>query len=79
VRDAAVILRGERDEKKLIAYLVVDAAEGLATRDLRDYLKSRLPHYMMPSAFVFIASLPLNPNGKLDLGALPAPDYTRPS
>jgi len=78
VRDAAVILRGERDEKKLIAYLVVDAAEGLATRDLRDYLKSRLPHYMMPSAFVFIASLPLNPNGKLDLGALPVPDYTRP-
>ncbi|MEG4809777.1 amino acid adenylation domain-containing protein [Microcoleus sp. F8-D3] len=44
------------------------------TRNLRHYLKQKLPDYMIPIAFVLMKALPLTPNGKIDRRALPAPD-----
>ncbi|MFL6248357.1 MAG: amino acid adenylation domain-containing protein, partial [Thermoanaerobaculia bacterium] len=65
VAQAAVILR----EKQLVAYVA-----GSADIDaLRSELASRLPEYMVPSAFVKLDALPLNTSGKLDRAALPAP------
>ncbi len=64
-------------DRNLIAYLVLDAEKPLAT-ELRNFLKQKLPDYMIPSQFVFLDSFPLTPNGKLDLNALPAPDGARP-
>ncbi|MBI1783997.1 sulfotransferase, partial [Candidatus Sumerlaeota bacterium] len=45
---------------------------------LREHLKTFLPDYMIPSAFVEMQAMPLNANGKLDRAALPAPDPSRP-
>jgi amino acid adenylation domain-containing protein len=65
VQAAVVIARDEQ----LIAYVVGDANE----EQLRQILQQRLPNYMQPAAFVRLASLPLNANGKIDRAALPQP------
>jgi len=46
---------------------------GLASSDLRDHLREQLPEYMMPSAFVYLAEMPLTASGKVNRRALPAP------
>jgi amino acid adenylation domain-containing protein len=76
VREAVVLAReGELGEKRLVAY-VVPAFGALAVADLRAQLSSFLPEYMVPSAWVFLDNLPLNPNGKIDRNALPAPELS---
>ncbi len=80
IREAAVVLREDAPgERRLTAYVVPTRTPPPSAADLRDYLKARLPDYMMPSAFVFLDALPLNANGKLDRKALPAPGITRGS
>jgi amino acid adenylation domain-containing protein len=59
-------------DKRLVAYLVSSDTQ-LTCRALQEYLRAQLPDYMVPVAFVRLASLPLNSSGKLDRAALPAP------
>lgn len=75
VRRCAVLpVPDERGELGLVAYVVGAAVP----RTLRAYLAERLPAAMVPRTYVEIAELPLNPNGKLDRRALPAPPREEP-
>ncbi|MCC5632727.1 amino acid adenylation domain-containing protein [Nostoc sphaeroides CHAB 2801] len=78
IRETAVIARAdESGNKRLIAYFVPHQPT-FAVSDLRNFLKQKLPDYMLPSAFVQLKKLPLTPNGKVDRQALPDPDQARP-
>ncbi|RMQ47757.1 Amino acid adenylation [Pseudomonas cichorii] len=71
VREAVVIAREDNPgESRLVAYV---CGESTSAEELRALLLNRLPEYMIPSAFVQLAAMPLTANGKLDRRALPAP------
>ncbi len=79
IRAAAVVDRLDaRGETRLVAY--IDAAEPAPeATDLRTFLSDHVPNYMIPSAFVSVDELPHTPNGKVDLDALPEPEWDQES
>jgi amino acid adenylation domain-containing protein len=73
VKNCVVVAREDTPEhKRLVAYIVPVGDRPIA-RELREFLETRLPEYMIPAAFVVLAALPLTPNGKIDRKVLPAP------
>lgn len=81
VRETVVIVSEDvPDDQYLVAYIVPNQKQ-IPTQDvqsfaslLRQFLKEKLPEYMVPRAYVVLKSLPLTPNGKVDRRALPTPD-----
>jgi amino acid adenylation domain-containing protein len=75
VGDCAVIVR----DKQLIAYITPNGSALPTVTALRDQLARVLPAWMLPAAFVRVEKLPLTANGKLDVRALPAPEFSSSS
>ncbi|SNY23214.1 arthrofactin-type cyclic lipopeptide synthetase C [Pseudomonas sp. LAMO17WK12:I6] len=76
IQEAVLLAREDQPgQPRLVAYFTEQPqVEALPVGELRTQLLSRLPEYMVPSAFVKLAALPLTANGKVDRKALPAPD-----
>jgi amino acid adenylation domain-containing protein len=75
VRETVVIVS---EESRIVAYVVPQKEQTLVIPELRSFLESKLPNYMIPAVFVTLEALPLTPNGKVNRKALPASDTTRP-
>ncbi|HEU4562176.1 MAG TPA: amino acid adenylation domain-containing protein, partial [Longimicrobium sp.] len=74
VGEAVVAARGEGDDRILVAWAVARDGAEVDAEALRAHLRSILPDYMVPAAFVAIAAVPLTANGKVDRRALPEPE-----
>ena len=77
LRDCVVVARqDDSGHADLVAYVV--AGDEVSAGDLREWLRERLPKYMVPRRFMFLDALPLTPRAKVDRAALPAPEEERP-
>ncbi|WP_158664903.1 non-ribosomal peptide synthetase [Pseudomonas sp. SWI44] len=86
VREAAVLAQPGIGGDQLVGYVVVhDTAlvdadsitQNTVREQLKGQLKAQLPAYMVPAQVMFVAAMPLTPNGKLDRKALPEPDASQ--
>jgi tyrocidine synthetase-3 len=72
VAEVAVAKRtGPDHDERLVAFLIAEPGSEPDIAELRDHLATRLPHYMIPQHYVFLAALPLTPNRKVDYRKLP--------
>jgi amino acid adenylation domain-containing protein len=79
VQQSHVVARGNvRDGQSLVCYVVATPKQVPSTHELRDYLKTQLPSYMVPAALVFLSAVPTTPSGKVDHNALSALELQEP-
>ncbi len=79
VKECAVVVTDAPDgEKRLVACVVANVQPAPSADVWREHLATRLPDYLVPSAFFNLTALPLTPNGKLDVRALPIDSGARP-
>ncbi|HLO02229.1 MAG TPA: amino acid adenylation domain-containing protein [Symbiobacteriaceae bacterium] len=71
----AVVREDSPGDKRLVAYLIPAGDEVPSYSELRAYLRTKLPEYMVPAAVVALEAFPLTANGKVDRKALPMPNY----
>lgn len=77
IKACVVIVREDvPGRKQLVGYAVTSASPAPTPAELRQHLARTLPDYMLPSAFVMLASLPTTPSGKVDRRTLPPPDLS---
>jgi len=78
IRQAVVAAQNDAyGDDRLVAYMIPASKEIPTISQMRDALKKWLPDYMVPSKFIFLGSLPLNANGKVNRQELPSPEFDR--
>ncbi len=77
VQNVVIATLDPSGERRLVAFCVAKQQKAPTSSDLRDFLKPKLPEYMLPSAFVILDALPLTANGKVDRSALEVIQTTR--
>ncbi|NET87243.1 MAG: amino acid adenylation domain-containing protein [Kamptonema sp. SIO1D9] len=78
VLSAVALCQKSQPDSRLVVYAVPKAGQTLECQTLKDFLKQRLPNYMIPAAAIVLDTLPLTANGKIDRQALPMPELGLP-
>ncbi len=71
IKSAVVTAVGEAEKQRLVAYIIPASKPEPTIEEIGNFLKEKLPEYMVPSAFIFLDKFPLSANGKIDRRALP--------
>ena len=74
IRQAIVVLRHDGGRERLVGYVISSKLRPGNTAELTEFLKERLPDYMVPAHIVVMRAFPTTPNGKVDRAALPVPE-----
>ncbi|GCE51337.1 non-ribosomal peptide synthase protein (TIGR01720 family)/amino acid adenylation domain-containing protein [Thermosporothrix hazakensis] len=74
LKEGVVMVKELAGGKQLVAYVVPETGQPLASSDIRAHLLQYLPDYMIPALFIQLQALPLTANGKIDRQALPEPE-----
>ncbi|WP_407900825.1 amino acid adenylation domain-containing protein, partial [Scytonema sp. NUACC26] len=78
VRETVVVVDSDSaSSQRIVAYVVPQKEQTLTMIELRSFLESKLPNYMVPAVFVILEALPLTPNGKVNRKALSTPEFTQ--
>ncbi|MFP5265686.1 MAG: amino acid adenylation domain-containing protein [Blastocatellia bacterium] len=77
VRDCVAVMREDEPGENYLAAYVILHDQSAGADDLQEWLREKLPRYMVPSAIVQLDEFPLTVHGKLDRQALPAPDFSQ--
>ncbi|GCF08000.1 MupA/Atu3671 family FMN-dependent luciferase-like monooxygenase [Dictyobacter arantiisoli] len=75
IKQTVVVVQNYQEDKRLIAYVISTPGYTIHTNELRNLLRTYLPEYMMPAAFIVLDQLPLLSNGKIDRHRLPNPKH----
>ncbi|AFY92128.1 non-ribosomal peptide synthetase [Chamaesiphon minutus] len=77
-QNVVIVAENVPDDRQLVAYIILDRQQKPTPEihSFRQFLSSKLPLYMVPTAYIFLEYLPLTPNGKVDRAALPTPDLS---
>jgi acyl-coenzyme A synthetase/AMP-(fatty) acid ligase len=81
LQSLVTVFKDPRGTKRLAAYVITPPAYAQGEQsahlqqDIFQFLQRKLPGYMRPAVFMILNSFPLSPSGKIDLRALPAPDF----
>lgn len=77
-QSTATVTEDGPNDKRIIAYLVIENESIPSTLEMRNFLLKIIPEYMLPSSYEFIDEIPLTPSGKVDRKNLPIPSGDRP-
>ena len=78
VRDViALAQKSDAGANRLVAYLLVEQGVQVSTAELQQFVRERLPEYMIPAAFVLLEAFPLTPSGKVNRLSLPEPELSQ--
>ncbi len=74
IEEVLIIINQKEQEKQLIAYIVPSQEKVPTKEEIKQFLKQKLPEYMIPNIYIPLEAFPLTPNGKIDKKALPLPE-----
>ena len=74
----AIVVENSSKNKQIYCYIIQDSNQDIIINEVKQYLRTKIPAYMVPSRFLFVSDIPVLESGKLDISRLPSLEHVRP-